>query len=466
MRSRISQLLALTGAASTISSVNAVNVPRDLSLSRRANSNTTSHEIKLHSTLYGSRFFAPVTIGGQEFSLLVDTGSSDLFVIEEDFECLDVDSSGQQYEEVSQSECGYNSAAYSLNSSSTYQGISNESFLAAYGAGVANGLMAYEDIEVGGVTVTHQRFGLVNVSTVMQLGGSGVMGLAYPIITSAYENNGTLDEEDQEPYSPLFVSMARRGLVDPYFSLAFDRLESGQETGDGGVMVLGGVADVSTKGNWTTVPAEIYEDADLRAKNGSEVRSYWATTVQKVAYGDGDDSGEYTDSYQTIVDSGAPLTYVPRKVADAWNALFDTPGQWSSVQQGYFVNCDDEVPPFSVQLGGKTFTLDSRDLVLHTGEEYAGVEICISGVTRGQEMQVGEETDDTVELYILGAGFLKSVVAVFDFGKSEMRFAERGEEDSDSDSDDGDNAAGALNVLASSKMVMLLAAVVVFQGLI
>ncbi|KAL4866020.1 hypothetical protein BDV12DRAFT_173565 [Aspergillus spectabilis] len=431
-------------------------LPRDLSI--RQNSNTSARTINLHATLYGSRFHAPVTIGGETFNLLVDTGSSDTFVIEDDFECQGISAYTNDLVDVNQDVCGYDDDAYEIDESHSFERISNESFQAIYGAGIARGLMAFEDISLGGVEVTDQRFGLVNWSTPMNLGASGVLGLAYPVLTSAFELNGTIDQDnltyqgETEPYDPLFVSMYRRGLVAPYFSLALERLPEDEEDGPAGQMVLGGLPNVTLASNWTTVAAEFYKDAEFRGPNGTRQRSYWATTVQGLHYGDDD----YTTSYQTIVDSGAPMNYVPRSVAEAFADKFSPSATWNTVQQGYIVQCDANPPDFGITLDGTRFDLNPTDLILHTGIQYdEGEELCLSAVTRGLEAVVDEnDPTNTTELYIIGASFLKTVVAVFDFGNSEMRFAKREE-----------NAASALEVLGAGKFVIFMAMVTLAQGL-
>ncbi|KAL5335209.1 aspartic peptidase domain-containing protein [Aspergillus crustosus] len=420
-------------------------LPRDLSI--RQNSNTSAHTIELTATLGGSRFHAPVTIGGETFNLLVDTGSSDTFVIEDDFSCQASNGLSSDLTEFDQSYCGYDDDAYEIDDSHTFERISNESFQAIYGAGIARGLMAFEDISLGGVEVTDQRFGLVNWSTPMNLGASGVLGLAYPVLTSAYELNGTIDHDnltyqgETEPYDPLFISMYRRGLVAPYFSLALARLPEDEEDGSAGQMVLGGIPDVTLTSNWTTVPAEFYADAEFRGPNGTRQRSYWATTVQALHYGD----DEYTTSYQAIVDSGAPMTYVPRAVAEAFNDAFSPSATWNSVQQGYIVDCDASPPDFALTLNGTRFDHNPTDLIIHTGVEVGDDELCLTAVTRGLEAAIDEnDPTNTTELYIVGASFLKTVVAVFDFGNSEMRFAQR-----------EDNAASALEILGAGKPALL-----------
>ncbi|KAL4918378.1 aspartic peptidase domain-containing protein [Aspergillus aurantiobrunneus] len=445
-------------AGQLLASAVALTVPRDLTA--RQDNSTSAHTIELSATLYGSRFHAPVSFGGETFNLLVDTGSSDTFVIEDEFECEGMLAGSDRLIPVSQDICGFADGAYSIDESSSFTRLDNESFQAIYGAGVARGLMALEDISLGDVTVTQQRFGLVNWSTPMNLGASGVLGLAYPILTSAYELNGTIDEDDlsyqgeAQPYAPPFVTMFRRGLVAPYFSLALRRLPADQESGDGGYMVLGGLPDVELSSDWTTVAAEYYRDADLRSQNGTRLRSYWATTVQRLTYGD---NGEHTESYQTVVDSGAPMNYVPRAVAEEYNGLFSPAGSWNEVQQAYQVDCDSEAPNFAVQVGGTTFDLNPDDLILHTGtQDLGGDELCLSAITPGMGTQLDEnDPTNTTELYILGASFLKDVVAVFDFGNSQMRFATR-----------EDSAASALEVLGTGRFVVLVAMVALFQGLI
>ncbi|KAI9369852.1 aspartic peptidase domain-containing protein [Aspergillus egyptiacus] len=401
------------------------HIPRDLTI--RQNTNTSSSTIELRANVYGLRYEAPTTIGDETFNLLIDTGSSDVFVIEEDFQCHAPSAWSNDLIEIPQALCGYADEAYEIYDSDSFERISNESFQVSYAAGMARGHMAFEDITLGDITVTDQRFGLVNWSTPMNFDGSGVLGLAYPIMTSAY--NGSIDPDSltpsgtQQPYSPLFVSMFRRGLVDPYFSLALERLDPDQESGDGGYMVLGGLPPVNTQGPWTTVPAEFYEAADLRSRNGTRVRSYWATTVDSITYGS---SNTWDSSYQAIVDTGAPLTSVPRSVAEEFNSLFDPPATWNEIQQAYAVDCDSSAPAFSFRVGGTTFDLDPADLILHTGQESRGEDLCLSAITPGIEIQRDpNDASNTTELYILGVSFLRPVVSVFDFGESEMRFAKR-----------------------------------------
>lgn len=73
------------------------------------------------------------------------------------------------------------------------------------------------------------------------------------------------------------------------------------------------------------------------------------------------------------------------------------------------------MPTFGVQIGNSTFYIPPEDLLRQAAKDPTG-EWCRVGVT-----------DTNGPPYVLGVTFLSNVVAVFDVGKSEMRFAARKE---------------------------------------
>lgn len=437
-------------AAQLLASAVALHLPRDL----RIRQDTKPYTIDLNATQYGLRYEAAVTFGSQTLSLTVDTGSSDVFVAEDDFQCVGPSAFGDPDElnDLDQSSCGYARGGYSTDQeSSSFEVIDDETFQATYGAGSARGLMATQDISLGDATAQDQRFGLVNWSTPMGFGSSGILGLAYAPLTSATELNGTLDYDnistqgEIQSYTPFVMNLANESVIEPFFSLALERIPANEASGDGGVMVLGGLPDVELAGDWAVVPAEPYEGYRTD-KNGNKIRSYWATTMQALTYGD---DGEYTTPYQTIVDSGSPQTMVPLEVADGFNRLFDPPATWSEISQGYIVDCEAEVPALSMKIGGITFDINRDDLILQ--QDSAGY-ICQSAITRAMDMP-GDAEADARQLHLLGVSFLRNVVAEFNWGNSTMRFAAR-----------QDSAASSLEMLGSGRFVVLVAMVVLFQG--
>lgn len=76
------------------------------------------------------------------------------------------------------------------------------------------------------------------------------MGLAYPLLTSAYE--GTDPDADTEAtqveYDPIITTLIKEGLIEPVFSLALDR------NSDSGSLALGGLPPGNYTGSFASTP--------------------------------------------------------------------------------------------------------------------------------------------------------------------------------------------------------------------
>lgn len=99
--------------------------------------------------------------------------------------------------------------------------IPNDRFTRAYADGTfVVGTYGFEDVTVGGITVTRQQLALVNMTFWFGEGlTSGLMGLAYPLLTGL-DGSGN----DRPAYDPIFTSMWKRGLITaPLFSIALSR---------------------------------------------------------------------------------------------------------------------------------------------------------------------------------------------------------------------------------------------------
>lgn len=111
--------------------------------------------------------------------------------------------------------------------------------------------MGYEDVTVAGITVKHQEVALVDYAYWEGDGvSSGLMGLAYPLLTSAFKGtNPTQDSlANQVEYNPVFTSMWEEGLVKPVFSLACER------NSDSGYLALGGLPPVAYTPTFSSTP--------------------------------------------------------------------------------------------------------------------------------------------------------------------------------------------------------------------
>ncbi|KAJ6143363.1 hypothetical protein N7471_002816 [Penicillium samsonianum] len=395
----------LTIAAGLLVPASARNIP-----SQRTSSKTST----LIATQYGTVFDAPVTIGNQSFMLLVDTGSSDTYVMQTGYKC--VNSTDNLV--IPESDCLYANKTY--HKSKAYHRVPNEMFGVEYGAGLASGLMANEQVSMGGVSVNAQKIGISNESNPMGDGvNSGLLGLGYPALTSAHPANHTSNStywRDRLVYNPLLFTMHEQGLIDPYFSLALAHTPQNQSTSFGGYLTLGGLPPVNHSCHFSTVPVEITENIPRWYTSGKSVLSYWSTSVRNITYGSKSNNlTTNTTSFQAFIDSGNYISYLPPAVVDPINALFSPPATFDSDLGLYVVDCSANAPKFGLSLGDQTFYHDGSDLIYQTSEG-----VCVSSLASSSEVSLGDVT-----LNIIGVPFLKNVVAVFDFGKNEMRFAKK-----------------------------------------
>ncbi|OQE12865.1 hypothetical protein PENFLA_c060G05254 [Penicillium flavigenum] len=398
-------LLHLLTIAAGLGIAGARNIP-----TRRTSSTTST----LIATEYGTVFDAPVTIGNQSFMLLVDTGSSDTYVMQTGYKCIN----STENLVIPQSDCFYANKTY--HKSKTYRRVPSEMFGVKYGAGLASGLMAYEQVSMGGVSVNMQKIGISNESDPMGDGvNSGLLGLGYPALTSAHPANHTTNSSywrDRLVYNPLLFTMHEQGLIDPYFSLALAHTPQNQSTSFGGYLTLGGLPPVNHSSHFSTVPVEITEKIPLWYTSGKTVRSYWSATVNNITYGlSSNKLTTNTTAFQAFIDSGNYISYLPPAIVDPINALFSPPATYDSDLGLYVVDCSAKAPEFGLSLGDQTFYHDGSDLTYQTSEG-----VCVSSLASSSEVSLGDVT-----LNIIGVPFLKNVVAVFDFGKNEMRFAKK-----------------------------------------
>lgn len=130
--------------------------------------------------------------------------------------------------------------------------------------------------------------------------------------------------------------------------------------------------------------------------------------------------------FPIIVDSGYSTNILPPSLIKTLYGAFDPPPQVVDIQGTslFATPCDAKVPSFGIQIGGQVFEQSAGEmLIAGANATINGTAFCVLGSQPGVE-QAGA----------LGVTFLSSVVAVFDIGASEMRFAQR---DADSDGSGG-----------------------------
>lgn len=172
--------------------------------------------------------------------LLFDTGSADTWAAQNGFECLDGTGEPQ-----SVGACGFGPS----NIETFGEGaIDDLHFFLKYGSGEhVSGPMGYSDLVCGGVSVSKQQVGLAN-STYWHGNNMtvGILGLAYPSITSAYY--GAVGNEaswNAVTYTPFLTNAIVQGAIEPVFSVAISKNSSD------GILAWGGLPPIDwQRGNY------------------------------------------------------------------------------------------------------------------------------------------------------------------------------------------------------------------------
>ncbi|CAK5266876.1 unnamed protein product [Mycena citricolor] len=368
----------------------------------------TIPQVSLTGAALDMEYLAQIVVGGQKFDAIVDTGSSDTWLIEDNFVCLN--QSGQAQPPAG---CNFGAATYNKTESKTFKAFPNSSFAIVYGDGeYMSGAAMYETVNIGGLSVSSQEMGVVSKASWSGDGlSSGLLGLAYPALTSV--RNGT--KGPVMSYDPFFISAVKQHkTMHSYFSLAINRGTTRGEHSNAephlGYLSFGGIAPVPVTSTNVTVPVQGY--AVSPSGSNSSPFSYFAVDIQEYVFPQS--ANVSSSNNNTIIDSGTTLNILPAPVAQAYNADI---GTWRN--GSYYVPCNATMPPFSVVLAGKSFSIDPRDQVVRAGtDNVTGEDVCLSGTQSG-----GEDLGN--DIFILGDVFLHNVVATFDVVKNSITFSQR-----------------------------------------
>ncbi|KAK8134185.1 eukaryotic aspartyl protease [Apiospora sp. TS-2023a] len=305
-----------------------------------------------------SQYSVEVVLNGSPVHLVLNTGGSDTWVRAKNFTCLNSAS-----DSASGSKCDWGS----YGASGFRDGpIYDQHFAVKNQDGSAlSGQLGYMDVTLANITVYNQE---VAIATQGTWHGdnitSGMLGMAYPSLTSAYSGNDLNDTSDDSvlEYSPLFTSMVTDGLVEPYWSIAINRNSS-----DGLISLE-------------------YQP------------SYYTAVFDGFKIG----NTEISESYPLVLDSATTLAYLPPDVADTVNSHFRPAATYKWYYGSHFVPCNATPPIFSVMIGSSRFEINPVDMINHDVVD-PKTGMCQTGVTSGRDGP-----------YILGLTFLKNVVVGFD----------------------------------------------------
>ncbi|KAI3357381.1 hypothetical protein L3Q82_015819, partial [Scortum barcoo] len=296
-------------------------------------------------------YYGVISIGTppQSFSVIFDTGSSNLWV-------PSVYCSSQACE---------NHRRFNPQQSSTFT-WGSQSLSIQYGTGSMTGYLASDVVEVGGITVNNQVFGLseTEAAFMANMVADGILGLAFQSIAS-------------DNVVPVFNNMVSQGLVSqPQFSVY---LSSNSEQGS--EVVFGGVDSSHYTGQITWIPLSS--------------ATYWQINMDSVTING--QTVACSGGCQAIIDTGTSLIVGPTSDINNLNSWVGA----STNQYGEaIVNCQNiqSMPDVTFTLNGNAFTVSASAYVSQSS--YG----CSTGFGQGGSQQ----------LWILGDVFIREYYAIFD----------------------------------------------------
>ncbi|OTB04616.1 hypothetical protein M426DRAFT_11503 [Hypoxylon sp. CI-4A] len=342
---------------------------------------------------YALEYALQVVFNGIPMSVVIDSGSADTWIKSSKFHCKD-----NANDTIPEKVCRLGP---SFPGNFTGGPIRNQHFAIKYGDGESvQGRLGHMDVEFAGVTVPDQEVALASQGTWQGNNlTSGILGLAYPSLTSAYWGNDLDDDSEylSVPYSPVFTSMVKNGLVEPYWVIAMARNSSL------GAISVGGMPPIDvSKSDYEETPILITNI--IPRESTAYQPSFYTIVPSGFRYGHTTATGQYP----FILDTATSLIYLPPDLAEEVNAQFDPPATYLWYYGSYFTSCDATPPSFGIQIGQTTFWVNPKDM-LNKEERDPDTGYCQTGIGNGGSGP-----------YILGVNFLTNVVVSMNIGSGNV----------------------------------------------
>ncbi|KAI0804711.1 aspartic peptidase domain-containing protein [Irpex lacteus] len=363
-------------ASSILSVTHAVKLP----LTRRAQSSPGLGSALSEGDNLDTKYFVEIELGGQSFKVLIDTGSSDLWLSD-------------------------------VGPSVKLTNTTNVPVDITYGdeSGVS-GTVAFSELQLGQFTVPSQAFikpNHVNITSNLLQEGDGLIGLSFDThsevnraIQSAYGNGTTIG---RTPLSNIFAQdPAAPNCVDMHLNRAID-----VERVANGTLLIGEHSEEYSDISKQPVLYTIEETEWTVMLDGMTVDGKSVTLG-----GQNSSSGVATSSLPVLLDSGTSFAVITDNM---FNAIYESiPGAVLTDTSQWTVPCLSSTN-VSFSIGGLDYPIHPLDLTIAAAtfddDEQANGTVCVS-----LPFKVVHDIDDFAGELILGDFFLKNVYASFNFG--------------------------------------------------
>ncbi|GKZ37367.1 hypothetical protein AbraIFM66950_008888 [Aspergillus brasiliensis] len=343
--------------------------------SRRKRSTASADLVNLATNL---GYTMNLTLGtpGQEVSVTLDTGSSDLWV-----------------NGANATVCPCNDyGSYNSSASSTYTFVNDEFYIKYVDGSEATGDYVNDTLKFSNVTLTDFQFAVAFDGDSEE----GVLGIGYS------SNEASESSIDGSEYTNFPEALVDQGVINwPAYSLWLDDLDKGE-----GTILFGGVNTAKYYGSLQTLPIVSIEDMYIEfAVNLTAVH------LEKSGRSISVNNSATQFPIPAVLDSGTALTYLPTSAAAS---IYDAVGATYLSSGGYgLVECDvkNEDITFLFDFGSFNMSVDISEMVLETTSDMTDLNVCTFGIS----VIEGEA--------LLGDTFLRSAYVVYDLGNNEVSMA-------------------------------------------
>jgi hypothetical protein len=274
---------------------------------------------------YDNFYLGNITLGTppQPFTVVLDTGSSNLWVI--DVSCTDQACLGYP-------DSGYTKHQFNKNASTTY--VNNGTFFQIfYGSGSCQGYLGSDTARFGGLTDIKQTFGISQ--SIADVFGyqpmDGILGLGWPGISA----------DNVEPPIQQII----KTLDKPLFTVWLDRHVKFSEDVTGGLITYGALDTTNCASDFSYVPLS--------------AESWWTFAIDGFTVG----SAVYQQQMQVISDTGTSYLIAPDEIFNDIATQTNAQQDWFSGE--YIIPCDATgLPDLTFTIGGKNYSIPQKECVI------------------------------------------------------------------------------------------------------
>ncbi|AMD22456.1 HHL314Wp [Eremothecium sinecaudum] len=342
-----------------------------------------SHPVKFDMKNREVYYSVNVTVGTPEqaMTVLLDTGSSDLWVVGSDVKCTP-----RLKEDPTCKALG----TFNTNNSCTWSGNGTRFSIEYADSSFARGEWGMDVVHVNGLKVDGLTFAVADeAASSVGVFGIGLTGL-----------ETTNEVEPPHSYDNFPLLLKRNGVI---ASNSYS-LYTNQYNAEYGSILFGGVDHKKYKGKLLTVP--IINTDPKR----SSVPTSLSVTLNGVTYSTAENKTDTIHSpIGALLDSGTTLSYFPKEIADAMAVAVGA--QWSEQFGSYVRKCpaDNDKSTLDFNFSGNKIRVPIDDYSIYTS---------VPGLCAFGFMPYGGD------IAILGDVFLTAAYVVYDLDRLEISIAE------------------------------------------